>query len=268
MTTAADAARPKAFHLRDLTVRFAEVIALDGIAISIGEGEHVGFVGPSGAGKTTLLRVLTASQQPDKGQLTVLGRHLDKLTGRSLRFLRSEIGFIPQRFHLIPGLRVLQNVLMGKLGQQSFCGSARSLLFPSQTEQVAVHRLLDRVGIAEKLFAKTDTLSGGQQQRVAIARALYQSPKALLADEPVASVDPSRAKATMELLTTLAAEGDLTLGVSLHDRELARAFLPRLIGVRQGKILKDAPTDDWSEEDFTELYHLSQAQLLQDGIPI
>ncbi|MFT4637109.1 MAG: phosphonate transport system ATP-binding protein [Verrucomicrobiales bacterium] len=265
MNEAAAAARPHAFQLRDVTVRFADLVALDQVNLTIAEGERVGFVGPSGAGKTTLLRLLNASQHADQGSLTILGRQLDQLDGRSLRTLRSEIGLIPQRFHLVPSLRVLQNVLMGQLGQQGFWASARSLLFPNQTEQLAVHTLLERVGIAEKLFAKTDTLSGGQQQRVAIARALYQSPKALLADEPVASVDPSRARATMELLVNLADESQLTLGISLHDQELARAFLPRLVGIREGGIFKDAPTEEWTDNDFKQLYHLSNTQHLEDG---
>lgn len=265
MTEAAKAARSSAFRLLDVTVRFGDLTALNKVSLDIAEGERIGFVGPSGAGKTTLLRLLNASQHADEGRLIVLGHHLDKLDGRSLKALRSQIGFIPQRFHLVPSLRVLQNVLMGRLGQQSFPASARSLLFPSQKEQIAAYEVLERVGIAEKLFAKTDHLSGGQQQRVAIARALYQSPKALLADEPVASVDPTRARATMELLTSLAQEGNLTLGVSLHDQELARTFLSRLIGIRQGIIVKDAPASAWTDADFKQLYHLNDSQIVHDG---
>ena len=256
MKTAAVAAPSDAFQLRDVSVRFADLIALEKVSLAIAPGERVGFVGPSGAGKTTLLRLLNANQPAHVGEITVLGQRLDTLNERGLRQLRTAIGFIPQRFHLIASLRVAQNVLLGRLGQQGFWASARSLLFPSKEEILAAHTLLDRVGIAEKLFAKTDALSGGQQQRVAIARALYQQPRALLADEPVASVDPARARATMKLLTTLAEEHQLTLGVSLHDQQLARTFLPRLIGIRRGKIFKDAPTDAWTETDFSELYHL------------
>jgi phosphonate transport system ATP-binding protein len=134
-------------------------------------------------------------------------------------------------------------------------------LFPSQAEQETVFEILRRVGVEEKLFAKTDHLSGGQQQRVAIARALYQQPEAILADEPVASVDPARARSTMALLTQLAKEKDLTLGVSLHDRELAQGFLPRLIGVRGGRIFKDAPSEAWTVEDFDALYALERDPL-------
>ncbi len=265
MTQAAKAASDHAFQLCEVSVHFAELVALDGVSLTIERGEKVGFVGPSGAGKTTLLRLLNASQRADQGRLLVLGQALHEVDGPSLKRVRSGIGFIPQRFHLIPSLRVLHNVLMGRLGQQGFWASLRSLLFPSAAEQVAVHDVLARVGLAEKLFAKTDHLSGGQQQRVAIARALYQSPQALLADEPVASVDPTRARATMELLTRLAEEGELTLGVSLHDQALARSFLPRLVGIREGRIFKDAPTEAWTDADFEELYQLGELSPLEDG---
>lgn len=255
MNPAAEAA----FHLRDVTVRFADVVALDKVSLSIAPGERVGFVGPSGAGKTTLLRLLNANQQADEGELHVLGQDLRHADLSALKQVRSAIGFVPQHYHLVHSLRVIQNVLLGRLGQQGFWASLRSVFFSKETEQLAVHGLLERVGIGEKLFAKTDTLSGGQQQRVAIARALYQSPKALLADEPVASVDPSRARATMSLLTELAEEQALTLAVSLHDQALARACLPRLIGVRAGKIFKDAPANDWSDADFEALYQLDDS---------
>ena len=252
-----------AFRLRDVSVRFADVVALENVSLTITPGERVGFVGPSGAGKTTLLRLLNANQQATSGEIALLGHALDQLDQKSLRQVRSAIGFIPQHYHLVPSLRVLQNVLLGRLGQQGFWASLRSVFFSNETETAAVHTLLKRVGIGEKLFAKVDTLSGGQQQRVAIARALYQTPKAVLADEPVASVDPSRAEATMALLTTLAEEQQLTLGVSLHDQRLAREFLPRLVGVRHGRIFKDAPTQDWSDADFEELYHLEQGELVE-----
>ncbi len=259
MSTAAQAA----FRLRDVTVRFADVVALVSISLTIAPGERVGFVGPSGAGKTTLLRLLNANQQATSGEVFLLGEALEQLDQKGLREVRSAIGFVPQHYHLVPSLRVLQNVLLGRLGQQGFWASLRSVFCSRETEQVAVHALLERVGISEKLFAKVDTLSGGQQQRVAIARALYQAPKALLADEPVASVDPTRAEATMALLTTLAEEQNLTLGVSLHDQRLARAFLPRLIGVRGGKIFKDAPATAWTDSDFEELYHLEKRDLVE-----
>ena len=254
-----------AFQLRDVTVRFAELTALDRISVRIARGERVGFVGPSGSGKTTLLRLLNASLAADDGTLIALGQPFDRLDGASLKTLRRSIGLVPQRFHLVASVRVIQNVLLGRLGQQGFWASARSFLFPRQAEQVAVYEVLQRVGIGEKLFAKTDHLSGGQQQRVAIARALYQAPEALLADEPVASVDPTRARATIELLTQLAKEEDLTLGISLHDQELARAYLPRLIGLRHGRIFKDAPTEEWTDADFEALYHLSDTELMEDG---
>lgn len=262
MNSAAAAAQENAFELRNATVRFGDTVALQRVSLAIAEGERVGFVGPSGAGKTTLLRLLNASQLPTEGTAWLGGVSGESVRGDQLRALRSSIGLVPQRYHLVPSLRVLHNVLMGKLGKQGFLASMRSLLLPNQEEQEAVHALLEEVGIGEKLFAKTDTLSGGQQQRVAIARALYQRPRALLADEPVASVDPTRAEATMSLLTRLSGESELTLCVSLHDRALAKRHLPRLIGIRAGQVFKDAPSGAWSDADFEALYHLDSSALV------
>lgn len=264
MTQAAAAALDNAFRLDEVSVRFPGLTALDRVSLAIAPGERVGLVGPSGAGKTTLLRLLNAAQQADEGRLTLLGRPLSSLDGKALKNLRAQIGFIPQRFHLVPSLRVLQNVLLGRLGHQGFWASFRTFIFPNRREQLEAYKVLARVGISEKLFLKTDHLSGGQLQRVAIARALYQAPQALLADEPVASVDPIRARATMALLNDLAAEGQLTLVISLHDQELARSCLPRLIGLREGRIFKDAPSEAWTDEDFAALYHLNNSDTLEN----
>jgi phosphonate transport system ATP-binding protein len=128
-----------------------------------------------------------------------------------------------------------------------------------------VHALLERVGVEDKLFQRTDTLSGGQSQRVAIARALYQRPAVLLCDEPVASVDPARAQAVVELLVEVARERGLALVVSLHDLDLARAHFPRIVGLRAGRVVFDARTSDVASARFDELYRLDEAELLSDG---
>lgn len=139
------------------------------------------------------------------------------------------------------------------------------MLMPKQRDAVDVHAILERVGIDEKLYHRTDHLSGGQQQRVAIARALYQQPIALLADEPVSSVDPARARDTVALLTDIAEQQNITLCMSLHTLELARAFFPRLVGLRHGEIVFDRATADISDDEFTTLYRLNNDELLEDG---
>jgi phosphonate transport system ATP-binding protein len=255
----------RSLRLDGVTVRFGALAALDGVSLSIAAGERVGLVGPSGAGKTTLLRLFNGSVRPTAGRATVLGRDVASLSSGALRRLRSSIGFVHQDLSLVPNQRVIRNVLSGKLGQRGLAGSVRMMLFPTRAEAVAVHRILERVGVQEKLYERTDKLSGGQRQRVAIARALYQEPAALLADEPVASVDPARARDTVALLTSISREQGLTLCMSLHNLDLAREFFPRLVGMRRGRVLFDRPSAGLTDEQFAELYRLDQAEMLQDG---
>ena len=245
------------FKLEEATVRFgASAVALESVSLSITRGDRVALVGPSGAGKTTLLRLLNAIIRPTSGRVTIEAQDISRLPLRSLRLLRAEIGFVHQDLSLVPNLRVIQNVLTGRLGHQSLMRSLASILFTRRAEAAEAHRILERVGIEEKLYERTDRLSGGEQQRVAIARALYQKPVALLADEPVASVDPARARDTVALLNDIAKEGALTLVMSLHNLELAREFFPRLIGLREGRVAFDAPTDEISDDQFRELYRI------------
>ena len=203
--------------------------ALSGVSLTLAPGEVVGLVGPSGAGKTTLLRVLDGSLAPTQGR--VQGAED-----------RARVGFIHQDLALVPSISVLRNVLSGAVGRQGLFGALKSAVWPSRAEVAAVHALLVRVGIGEKLYQRTDTLSGGEQQRVAVARALYQQPRALLADEPVSSVDPARAAATLSWLVSLCQADGLTAVISLHDLDLARR-LPRLIGLRAGRVVYDGPPD-------------------------
>jgi phosphonate transport system ATP-binding protein len=232
------------------------VCAVRGLDLSVGTGETVAVVGPSGAGKTTLLRLLGGTVRPTAGAVLADDVDLSRLTARELRGARARTGFVHQDHSLVPNLRVSQNVIAGKLGSRGLLASARSMMLPSEAELEEVHRLLERVGIPEKLFERTDTLSGGQQQRVAIARALFQAPGALLLDEPVASVDPARARSLMRLVIELAAEEGLTLVVSLHDLAIAREFLPRAVGMRGGRVFFDRPIEAVSEPEFEELYRL------------
>ncbi|MHC4513324.1 MAG: phosphonate ABC transporter ATP-binding protein [Planctomycetota bacterium] len=253
------------FRLQGATVVYNGKPALQNVDLTIEPGEAVAFVGPSGAGKTTLLRVLNGSLRPTGGQAQVDGKHMAQLSNKQLRHLRSHIGFVHQHLDLVPNLRVLQNVLAGRLGEQSLLASVKSMLFASRQELAKVHAILERVGIPEKLFERTDQLSGGQRQRVAIARALYQDPKAILADEPVASLDPARGKDVLELLARISSEGHMTLVMSLHDLALARQVFDRLIGMRNGRVVFDRPTTEIGEHEFQALYHLDAQEMLEDG---
>ena len=253
------------FRLAGVSVIYDGTAALREVDLEVEPGEAVGFVGPSGSGKTTLLRLLNGTVRPTSGSVVVDGEDLGRLSPRQLRGARSRIGTIHQDLSLVPNLRVLRNVLAGRLGRLSLFDSARLLFFPPRREVHRVHELLERVGIAEKLYERTNHLSGGQQQRVAIARALYQEPAALLPDEPISSLDPARSRATMNLLLELSRESGITLCMSLHDLDAAREFLPRLIGLRRGRVAFDRPTTDLDDADFHDLYDLTAEEMLGDG---
>ncbi len=245
------------FQLDAVSVRYGTVAALQDVSLTVAPGEAVALVGPSGAGKTTMLRLLNGGVAPTSGRVSVAGENLADISDNQLRRLRSRIGFVHQDLRLVPNLRVSQNVMSGRLGRLSLWQAARQFLRPAATDLEVVHRLLERVGIADQMFQRVDRLSGGQAQRVAIARALYQEPRLLLTDEPVASVDPARAAALLALLTGICAEEGLTLVVSLHNPELARRFFPRLVGLRSGRIAFDGPTAAVTPEQLAALYELA-----------
>lgn len=245
-----------AYSLRGVSLRFGEHRALEHVDLEVQPGEALALVGPSGAGKTTLLRLLNATARPDEGQVLVDGADLARLGERELRALRARTGLIAQDLGLVPNLRVVRNVLCGRLGRDGFFSGVRRVLWPRRAELVEVLALLERLGIPEKLYQRTDELSGGQMQRVAIARALHQEPGALLADEPLSGLDPTRARETLELLLDVARERGLTLVLSMHDIALARELVPRLVGLRHGRVEFDRATADIGPERFEALYRL------------
>jgi len=244
------------FELRQVTQQFGHFVALDRITLQIYSGERVALVGPSGAGKSTLLRLLNGTLFPSQGEVWALGQNLRRLSSRQLRLVQRQIGTIYQQFHLVDSLRVIHNVNAGHLGRWSFWQAALSLVYPLEVKTAAA--ALHRVGIPEKLYARTDRLSGGQQQRVAIARVLVQDPLAILADEPVSSLDPALSQEVMELLQALVQESGKTLVTSLHSVELARSHCDRILGLRDGKILFDAPPASVSVEMIDALYRLKE----------
>lgn len=255
----------RVYDLREVSQRYNSTLALDAVDLRVDKGEILAVVGPSGSGKSTLLRILAGALRPGQGQVEIRGRQLRDYDAKALRALRADTGFIYQDHRLVPGLRVSQNVLLGRLGRAGLLASSRSVLFPSHAELREAYEVLDRVGIEEKLFERSDRLSGGQQQRVAIARALYQAPCFLLADEPIASLDPLRSRDILRLLTEVARERGLTLLLSMHDLVLAREFCPRLVGLRRGRVCFDKPTPYIQQRELDKLYRLEASERIDDG---
>ncbi len=253
------------FELDRVTVRFGATTALAEVSLRIEPGAPVALVGPSGAGKTTLLRLLNGSVRAASGVVRADGRDLAALAPADLRRLRASIGVVHQDLRPVQTLRVSQNVLAGGFGRQSIWSAVRAMGRPPRRDLERVHALLDRVGIADKLFHRLDRLSGGQQQRVAIARALYQEPRVLLADEPVASVDPARALDTVALLRDICRESGLTLVMSLHNLDLAREYFPRLVGLRDGRVVFDGSPVDLDDDRYRSLYRLPRTEVADDG---
>ncbi len=227
-------------------------VALQDVSLTAGRGEQVAFIGPSGAGKTTLFRILNLTLRPTTGTLRIAGTDVAALDGASLRNLRRRIGTVYQQHNLVGRLRVVHNVLAGHLGRWSTAKALLSLAWPQEVE--TAEAALARVGIPDKLWARTDTLSGGQQQRVAIARVLVQDPEVILGDEPVSSVDPSLATSIVRLLTELSRATGKTLLMNLHSVDLALGFFPRIVGVRQGRVAFDLTPDKVNADLLGSLY--------------
>lgn len=241
------------FELMGVTQRFGDFSALTNINLQIFPGERIALIGPSGAGKSTLIKLLNGTTQPTSGTVKLFGHTVPQLTARQLRRLQCQIGTVYQQYHLIDNLKVIHNVNAGHLGRWSIAKALWSLLIPQEVK--TAHQALTQVGIPEKLYARTDQLSGGQQQRVALARVLVQNPLAILADEPIASLDPERGREILELLCQIC-QGDRTLVVSLHLPELAKLYCDRVIGLRQGYLMFDCAASEVSETQITALYRL------------
>jgi len=210
--------------------------ALDDVSLRIAAGECVALVGPSGSGKTTLLRSLNGTVAIAGGSIHVDGVEVAKLRGRALRRLRTRLAMIAQQHDLVDRLTVVQNVMAGALGRWSTPHALRFLIAPTAAELAEASAALTAVGIPEKLRSRTNELSGGQRQRVAIARALVQHPTAILADEPIASLDPALGEQIVRLLCDLARERNLALLCSLHQIEVARRHFDRVVELVGGRV--------------------------------
>lgn len=243
---------PPAFRLQGVGKSFGREPVLADISFTIAAGERVAVIGPSGAGKTTLFRLLCAVLQPDGGTIEVFGRDCAGLRSRALRLLRRDIGVLYQSDNLIPQLRVVHNVLMGRLGHWSLPRALLSLLWPQDLP--AARAALARVELADRLWAMPGELSGGQQQRVALARLLVQQPRVMLADEPVSQLDIRLGREIIEHLAAIAQSLGNTLLVNLHTLELLHGHFQRVLALKEGRLFWQGPPEELSRELLRELY--------------
>lgn len=232
----------------------SRVCALEGVTFNVAPGEQLALLGQSGAGKSTLFRLLNATVRPTSGAVIFDGHDVGGLAGSDVRRMRQRIGTIYQQHNLVPSLTALENTLCGGLGRWSLAHTVRGLVRPHQEDREKAMAALESVGLAGKHAARADELSGGQQQRVAIARALMQDPEVILADEPVASLDPGLAREIITLLTRLAGDGQRTLLVALHTVELALERFPRIMALRAGHIEFDAAPSDVDRSALEKVY--------------
>ena len=249
----AQAPAPWPLRLHEVTVRYPNgVVGLDRVSLEIAPGEMVAVVGLSGSGKSTMIRTLNGLVPVTSGRVEVGGHDLTAAKGRGLRTLRGDIGMIFQSFNLAGRASVLSNVLVGRVAHTP---TWRTLLglYTAQDKTIAADAL-DRVGMLDRAWHRAAHLSGGQQQRVAIARALAQQPRAVLADEPVASLDPPTAHGVMSDLRRINRELGITVVVNLHLLDLAREYGTRLIGLRAGSVVYDGPAAEASDSVFEDIY--------------
>jgi phosphonate transport system ATP-binding protein len=240
--------------LHEITKRFGSTAAVDKASLTITRGQFVSVIGRSGAGKSTLLRTINRLTEPSGGQVLCDGRDVTHLSGRALRRWRRSCAMIFQQFNLVGRLDVLTNVMLGRIERM---GTLRSILkMWSATDMAITLSALEQFGISSLAARRADTLSGGQQQRVAIARALVQEPTILLADEPIASLDPRNTAIVMDALLRINRHFGVTVICNLHSLETARAYSDRLIGMAGGRLVFDGKPDALTEDRAREIYGL------------
>ena len=228
------------------------VKALDDVSLTIDQGEFVGIIGLSGAGKSTLIRSINRMHDITGGSLTVDGVEVDTLRGRELRLFRRRIGMIFQSFNLVTRASVLKNVLVSFVPDLPFW----RVLFGIYTKENKIKALeaLDSMGILEKAYTRCDELSGGQMQRVALARTLAQNPKIILADEPVAALDPVTARLVMDDFKKINREKKISVLINIHHVDLALEYVDRIIGIKNGRIIYDGKKEDINDAVLSEIY--------------
>jgi phosphonate transport system ATP-binding protein len=218
------------------------------VSFSIKKGELIGVLGPSGAGKTTLLRLLCGAIFPSEGSLNILGQEMSDLKRKQLQTLRSKIATVYQNFNVIPSLDVARNVFMGRAGKMSHASVVRGAFCLTAKEESEIEKILVSLGIQDKLYERCQELSGGQQQRVAVARAIYSGAELILADEPVASVDPATAGLIFDLFQTLNKQ-EKTVLLSLHQIDSALKYCSRILAFDNGTLIYDGLPEDFIQSE-------------------
>jgi phosphonate transport system ATP-binding protein len=240
------------FQAQNIVKHFGPVRAIDDVSFAVEKPEMIGIIGRSGAGKSTLLRVINRLTDATSGAITYGGQEIVGLRGKDKRAWQARCAMIFQQFNLVPRMDVVSNVLFGTLNARSTFTSMLNL-FPRSDINRAID-ILERLGVAENCIKRAEALSGGQQQRVAIARALMQDPEIILADEPIASLDPLNAKIVMESLRRIHDEDGRMVICNLHTLDTARTYCDRVIGMRDGKIVFDGPASDLSAAVARDVY--------------
>jgi phosphonate transport system ATP-binding protein len=231
---------------------FGETRAVDQVTLDIAPGQFVGVIGRSGAGKSTMLRLINRLIDPSEGSISFDGAEITSLKGKALRGWRCDCAMIFQQFNLVDRLDVLTNVLIGRLAEHGFL-SSMAMRF-TDAERTMALLALDRLDLVPQALQRAGTLSGGQQQRVAIAKALVQQPKIMLADEPIASLDPANATLVMDGLKQINTEDGLTVLVNLHTLDTARAYCDRIIAMRAGRVFFDGTAAQLTDDVVRDIY--------------
>ncbi len=252
-------------ELQDLSRSFGTTRAVSGVSLTISRGQMVGIIGRSGAGKSTLLRMINRLVEPTSGRITCDGRDVTALRGRELNDWRRRAAMIFQQFNLVGRLDVLTNVLIGRVGHVSAL-RALTRTWPEHDRAIAFSAI-EQFGIADLAAQRAETLSGGQQQRVAICRALVQEPDLILADEPIASLDPRNTEIVMDALQRINKEFGITVMTNLHSLDLARRYCDRLIGMAEGRVVFDGAAAALTDDVARRLYGLQKKPGTTPSLP-
>ena len=250
--------------LSDVSRFFGETRAVDQVSLTIQPGEFVGVIGRSGAGKSTMLRLINRLIDPSSGSISFDETEITALKGKALREWRRDCAMIFQQFNLVERLDVLTNVLIGRLAEHGFV-SSMAMQFTDEERTMAIEAL-DRLDLVPQALQRAGTLSGGQQQRVAIAKALVQNPKIMLADEPIASLDPANATLVMDGLKTINREDGITVLVNLHTLDTARAYCDRIIAMRLGQVMFDGTASELTDRVVRDIYGLEGLEEFNEAV--
>lgn len=238
--------------IKNLKISYDNVEAIKNLDLQINDGEFVAVIGPSGSGKSSFMKSINLLVKPKAGEILIDEEDITKLKSNNLRKLRREIGFVFQDYNLIDRLTVIENVLVGRLGYKSSLKSLFGIF--SKEEYREAMEALKRVGLEEKIFVRADELSGGQKQRVSIAKVLVQSPKIILADEPVASLDIASSEIVMNYFKEINKKYKITIIVNLHDVNIAKKYADRIVALRKGELVFNGSGGELTDDILREIY--------------